>query len=137
MDELTYFECLAAEVIRSEDPRLKKLLAWVDDIHIAIKACSDKPTLRPRLSAVTASGVLMKVVLAEETKEAGPPEIFMAPYNKRDVELVSYSVKVLEETKEIEVSATITDVFGIVGTGNYTFAPIKIPFSRDPESENA
>lgn len=130
MDELTYFNMLAAEVIRSGDEKLQKLLAWCDDINIAIKACDGDTLTRHKHSAVTASALLMEAVAIEHLQQNITTRLLISPYNRRDTAITKFTFRIPEGKREIEISVEITDIFGGVTIGNYSFAPITIPMSE-------
>ena len=135
MDELTYFDALAKEVIKSKDPRLMKLLEWCDDINIAIKACEGNERKRPAHSAVMAGALLMEAVMLEQTQQSIVTRTIHTPYNKKDAEITKFCLRIPEGKREIEVSVEITDFLGCVNTGRFNFQPLILSMSESTNVE--
>lgn len=132
MDELTYSRALAQEVILSKNQNLMDLLAWCDNINIAITACKDNPRDRAAHSAVITSTLLMEVGFIEETGRNIIPILGVSIFNKNDIDLIRFSFIADFEKKEIVIRADIVDVFGGVGQ-RYSFIPHTVPM-RDSKN---
>jgi hypothetical protein len=127
---------LAAEVVRSGDKRLQQLLAWCDNINIAIGACDGDTLVRHKHSAVTASAILMELIAIENLGEKLATRTLVSPYNRRDTKLTKFNFRVPEGKHEVEVSAEITDALGSVKLGGYYFEPITISMSEHAQTDN-
>lgn len=126
MNEATFYETLAKEVLLSDNPRLKEILSWCTNINDRIGACKDHSDKRPAHSAIVASMIIMEAGFVEETRNETSPKMGSTPFNQKDIDLIQYSFKADFDKRTITISACVTDFLGNVNK-KYTFSALVLP----------
>lgn len=120
MDELEYCYAMAREIVASNDERLRAILAWVDDIHLAIKACDGDNTKRPTHSALVAGMLMMELSYVEKTGNIPMAMVGNTLLNNKDYDLVTYTFKPILEKRLTEITAQVVNPFGLIND-KYSF----------------
>lgn len=109
MDELSFLLSLSSEVIKSEDPRLRQLLEWCDNIEKSLGTCGGKAPEQHNQAAAAASELLLGANYIEESGEPLQPHFVPTILNRKDNALPLYFYRADFEKRTITFDVAVAD----------------------------
>lgn len=133
MSEVTYLKALAGEVIRSEDPRIRALLAWCHDIELKINSCSGNADNQKIQAAATVSEIVLELNRIEEMRDNVFPHYHPTELNKADQHLPQFFYRPDFDTRTITVDVAIIDPImqQKVNKDEWKFSPITVNMRQE------
>jgi hypothetical protein len=133
VSEVTYLKALAGEVVRSEDARIRALLAWCHDIELKLNSCSGNGDNQKIQAAATVSEIILEVNRIEEMRDNTFPHYHPTELNKADQYVPQFFYRPDFEGRTITVDVAIIDPITQlkVNKAEWKFSPITVNMRQE------
>lgn len=131
MTEAEYLGAIAQEIFKSEDPRVKAVLAWTTNIEATLKSCGGDEKLQKDQAASATSEIVLELNRIEEMRENTFPHYHPTVLNKDDKYLPQFFYRPDFKERTITVDVAVVEMALAKKIAEPKFEPIVVKMREE------